>query len=57
LANVRGSEADPTFVEEYITDLLDAHSLDENDSCITDVQMIRSHRLKDLGMNLLLAMG
>jgi leucyl aminopeptidase len=37
LANVRGSEADPTFVEEYITDLLDAHSLDENDSCITDV--------------------
>ena len=46
VANVRGSEADPDFMEQQI------HSLVAGNEKVREVRVIRGKQLKELGMNL-----
>mmetsp|Transcript_7237 Transcript_7237/g.10140 ORF Transcript_7237/g.10140 Transcript_7237/m.10140 type:complete len:179 (-) Transcript_7237:819-1355(-) len=53
LANTRGSEANPGWMETQITDLLAAKSCDK----VRDVRVIKGQELVDLEMNLFHSVG
>lgn len=55
LANVRGTEANPQYVEDYITRLLMEY--EDEDAILPDVQILRSRRLQELGMDLIYNVG
>ena len=51
IANVRGSEADPDYMEAKIRELVSGNSL------VAEIRVLRGQQLRNLGMNLFYEVG